>query len=165
MKKRTINELDISLVAMVLMAVITITGAVTSCARVQYVPVERVRTVTQTLRDTVVSVQLERETVAQTVADTTSTVETRYARSVATWHGARAVLEHRITTKEQPIEVQVKYVERRIVDSVPAPYPIYVDKPVDRPVRMPLRWWERMFLYMGIAASGGVAIWVVKKVK
>lgn len=139
--------------------------ALSSCARVQYVPVERVRTVTQTLRDTVVTIKLEKETVAQTVADTTSTVETRYARSVATWHGSSSTLEHRITTKEQPIEVQVKYVERRIVDSVPAPYPVYVDKPVDKPVRMPLRWWERMFLYMGLAAAGGGVFWMVKKLR
>lgn len=147
-----------------LVALIGCKAALTSCTRTQYIPLERVRTVTQTLRDTVVEVILDKESSSQTVADTTSTVETRYARATATWHGNRRELEHSITTKDQPIEVQVKYVDRLIVDSVPAPYPIYVDKPVDKPTRMPLRWWEKIFFYMGLASAGGVVFWAVRKI-
>lgn len=74
----------ISKVAFMLVGIVLL---VASCSRKIYIPVEKTVTVTETVRDTVVQVQLEKEYVKVITPDTTSTVETKYARSTATYHG------------------------------------------------------------------------------
>ena len=117
------------------------------------------------MRDTVVEVQLEREYVKQVIPDTTSTVETKYARSTAIWHGDTETLEHSIENKPDSIPVRIQYIERKEVIEKPVPYPVEVKVPVDRPVRMPLRWWERIFMYSGVAALGGGALWLIIRIR
>lgn len=75
----------ISKVAFMLVGIVLLVAA---CSRKIYIPVEKTVTVTETVRDTVVQVQLEKEYVKVITPDTTSTVETKYARSTATYHGS-----------------------------------------------------------------------------
>lgn len=128
-----------------------------------YVPIETTTTVTETVRDTIVQVQVETETVTQVVRDTTSTVETRYARSTATWHDG--TLEHMIENKTDSIPVNVRYIDREKIVEKPVPYP--VEKPVyiDKPVRMPLRWYEVVLQGIGIAALGALVLRIALFVK
>lgn len=135
------------------------------CTKTLYVPVETKITVKETVRDTIIDVQLEREYVKQITPDTTSMVETKYARATAIWYGSRGLLEHSIENKKDSIPVHTQYVEREVEIEKPAPYPFYIDKPVDIPVRMPLRWYEKIFMYIGIAATGGGIIWAVVRFK
>lgn len=144
-----------------LLAVFLLAG----CAKTIYVPVESKITVKETVRDTVIDVQLEREYVKQIVPDTTSTVETKYARATAVWHGVSGTLEHAIENKADSIPVRIQYVGREVEVEKPAPYPVEVEVPVDRPVRMPLRWYERILQYLGIATLGGGVLWVVARFK
>ena len=126
---------------------------------------EKTVTVTETVRDTVVQVQLEKEYVKVITPDTTSTVETKYARSTATYHGESGLLEHDIENKQDSIPVKVVYKEKEVVKEVPAPYPVEVEKKVEVPKRMPLRWWEKIFFYTGIATVGGGIFWLIRKFK
>lgn len=129
--------------------IILITLFFVSCAKSLYIPIERTRTITETLHDTVIITKLEHETQSQILRDTTSTVQTKYAISTAVWHGAVGQLEHNIMTKDTPFEVRVQYVERVVVDSIPVPYSVEVEKIVEKPTRMPLRWWERWLVWIG----------------
>lgn len=138
--------------------------ALTSCWA-KYIPVEKKVTVTETVRDTVVKVRTEKEYVKQTVPDTTSTVETKYARSTAVWHGDTGMLEHTIENKPDSIEVTVQYVDRRVEVEKPVPYPVERTVYKDKPVRMPLRWYERILQYLGAAVLGFGVFWVALRIK
>ena len=59
----------------------------------------------------------------------------------------------------------VVYKEKEVVKEVPAPYPVEVEKKVEVPKRMPLRWWEKIFFYTGIATVGGGIFWLIRKFK
>lgn len=135
----------------------------TSCAKTLYIPVERTRTITETLHDTVVITKLEKETTKQTLRDTTSTIETKYAISTATWHSTVGELSHELSTKDTPFEVRIQYVERVVVDSIPVPYPVEVEKLVDKPTRLPLRWWESLFMWIGVITMIAFGIWIIRK--
>ncbi|MFK2383296.1 hypothetical protein ACIXN7_05825 [Bacteroides fragilis] len=134
------------------------------CSKKIYVPVETKVTVKETVRDTIIDVQLEREYIKQVVPDTTSIVETKYAISTAIWHGDSGTMEHMITNKTDTIQVSGKVKESEKVTEKPAPYPVYIDKAVDRPVRMPLRWYEKILVYIGTVALGGGVFWIIAKV-
>ena len=132
------------------------------CSR-KYIPVETKITVKETVRDTVVIVKTEKEYVRENTQDTASTVETKYAKSTAVWHGNSRMLEHTIENKENGIPVRIQYIDHEVEVKVPAPYPVEVEVPVDRPVRMPLRWWERILQYAGVAALGGGVLWGINR--
>lgn len=138
---------------------------ITACSRKIFIPVEKTVTVTETVRDTVVQVQIEKEYVKSITPDTTSTIETKYARSTATYHGESGLLEHDIENKQDCIPVKVVYKDKEIVKEVPAPYPVEVEKKVEVPTRMPLRWWEKIFFYAGMATVGGGVFWLLRKFK
>lgn len=152
----------ISKVAFMLVGIVLLVAA---CSRKIYIPVEKTVTVTETVRDTVVQVQLEKEYVKVIIPDTTSTVETKYARSTATYHGQSGLLEHDIENKQDSIPVKVVYKDREVIKEVPAPYPVEVEKKVEVPKRMSLRWWEKIFFYTGIATVGGGIFWLIRKFK
>lgn len=130
-----------------------------------YVPTEKKVTIKETVRDTIVDVQIEREYVKQAVLDTTSTVETKYAKSTAIWHGDSGTMEHTIENKPDSISICIQYVDRKVEVEKPAPYPVEVEKPVDRFVRMPLRWWESILVNCGGAALGCGVLWFVARLK
>lgn len=137
----------------ILKKALIITGVfltISSCTRKIYIPVEKTVTKTETVRDTIVQVKIEKEYVKNITPDTTSTVETKYARSTATYHGDTGILEHDIENKEDSIPVKVVYTDKEVIKEVPAPYPIEVEKKVEVPTRMPLRWWEKIFFYTGL---------------
>ena len=138
---------------------------ITACSRKIFIPVEKTVTVTETVRDTVVQVQIEKEYVKSITPDTTSTIETKYACSTATYHGESGLLEHNIENKQDCIPVKVVYKDKEIVKEVPAPYPVEVEKKVEVPTRMPLRWWEKIFFYAGMATVGGGVFWLLRKFK
>lgn len=138
---------------------------IAACSRKIYIPVEKTVTVTETVRDTVVQVQIEKEYVKNITPDTTSTVETKYARSTATYHGESGLLEHDIENKQDSIPVKVVYKDKEVIKEIPAPYPVEVEKKVEVPTRMPLRWWEKIFFYTGIATVGGGVFWLLRKFK
>lgn len=138
---------------------------IAACSRKIYIPVEKTVTVTETVRDTVVQVQIEKEYVKNITPDTTSTVETKYARSTATYHGESGLLEHDIENKQDSIPVKVVYKDKEVIKEIPAPYPVEVEKKVEVPTRMPLRWWEKIFSYAGIATVGGGVFWLLRKFK
>ena len=102
----------ISKVAFMLVGIVLLVAA---CSRKIYIPVEKTVTVTETVRDTVVQVQLEKEYVKVITPDTTSTVETKYARSTATYHGESGLLEHDIENKQDSIPVKVVYKDREVI--------------------------------------------------
>lgn len=148
--------------ALMLMGIVLMIAA---CSRKIYIPVEKTVTVTETVRDTVVQVQIEKEYVKNITPDTTSTVETKYARSTATYHGQSGLLEHDIENKQDSIPVKVVYKDKEVIKEIPAPYPVEVEKKVEVPTRMPLRWWEKIFFYTGIATVGGGVFWLLRKFK
>lgn len=154
---KRILEKALMLVGIVLM--------IAACSRKIYIPVEKTVTVTETVRDTVVQVQIEKEYVKNITPDTTSTVETKYARSTATYHGESGLLEHDIENKQDSIPVKVVYKDKEVIKEIPAPYPVEVEKKVEVPTRMPLRWWEKIFFYTGIATVGGGVFWLLRKFK
>ena len=92
----------ISKVAFMLVGIVLLVAA---CSRKIYIPVEKTVTVTETVRDTVVQVQLEKEYVKVITPDTTSTVETKYARSTATYHG-EPLLTHTLTHYQLPFTIR-----------------------------------------------------------
>jgi len=130
---------------------------VAGCTKYQYIPVEKEITVKETLHDTIIEVQVEREYVSQILPDTVSVVETKYAKAVATWHGNSATLEHTIENKAGGVEAQVKYVTRETVIEKTSPYP------VETPIRMPLRWHEQALQLIGLVALIGGAVWAIAK--
>lgn len=134
------------------------------CSR-KYIPVETKVTIKETVRDTVVIVKTEKEYVRENTQDTISTVETKYAKSTAVWHGNSGILEHTIENKENGISVRIQYIDHEVEVKVPTPYPVEVEVPVDRPVRMPLRWYERILQYLGITTLGGGVLWAGARFK
>lgn len=134
-----------------------------SCSKKVYVPVEKVVTTTEIIRDTIIQVQIEKESVGNTTSDTTSTVETKYARSTATYHGETGILEHNIENKQDSILVKVVYRDKEVTKEVPTPYPVEVEKKVEVPKRMPLRWWEKIFFYAGMFSIGFRVFLIARK--
>jgi hypothetical protein len=115
-----------------------------SCkTKMVYVPVERVRTETVTLKDTIVDVRLELIRDSVTVPDSVSYLTNKYAYS---WAGMKdGVLSHSLSTWGTPIPVEVKYVEKLIVDSVPVPYEVKVIEYRDKPLTA----WQKVRMYIG----------------
>ena len=119
------------------------------CTRRVYVPVERTTTVTEILRDTVVTLRLKQVhdtvTIESLGRDTTSYLENGTHFSRATWKDGK--LGHSLgTLPDASVKdtLQVKYVIVR--DSIPYPVPVEVEKK--------LTWWERQKLEYGGFAIG-----------
>lgn len=136
-----------------------------SCSKKIYVPVEKIITEKEVVRDTVIHTTIEKEYVKNVTPDTTSTVETKYSISTATYHGDTGILEHDIQNKQDSIPVEVKYIEKEVEKKVPEPYPVEVEKKIEVPTRMPLRWWEQILCYLGVAFIGYVGISIFSKLR
>lgn len=116
--------------------------------------IERVREITKTVKDTVIDVRIVHEKTEAVIASSdTSNLETLYARSAAWYDGAN--LYHWLENKKGSIQTPAQIPETIIRDSIPKPYPVYIDKPVNVPTRLPLRWYEKVFMYIGVALTGG----------
>lgn len=147
------------------LVLVVVVFMVAACNRKIYIPVEKTVTVTETVRDTVVQVNIKKEYVKKITPDTTSIVETKYARSTATYHGELGLLEHDIENKLDSIPIKIMYKNREVIKKIPTPYSVEVEKKVEVPTRMPLRWWEKIFFYVGILTVGCGVFWLVKKFK
>lgn len=145
-----------------ILVIVFMTTVFIGCKTV-YIPVERVVQIRETVIDTVVSFVPVPEYVHIVTKDTTSTVETTYAISTASL--ASGFLHHDIENKKDTISVRICYITRDSVIKEPAPYPVYVDKVVEKSVRMPMRWWEKIVFYIGIAAIGGGVVWIFLRIR
>ncbi len=130
-----------------------------------FVPVKEIHIEKEIVRDTIISVKLEKEYIKQTTPNRYSFLENKYAKSTASFDSISGLLSHDLNTKDEEIPFKIKYIEKTTTDSIQTPYPVYVDRPVDKPVRMLLRWWEAIFMYIGMVAVGGSACWIVMRFK
>lgn len=112
--------------------------------KIEYVPVETIKTITETLRDTIVDVRLVpyKEEV-ETEADS-SYLENPYAYSFAFWDGLK--LRHSLGIFDKPIPSRVQYLDRIVEIEVEKPYPVkgdtvYVNK---------LSWWQSTLVALGV---------------
>ena len=133
-----------------------------SC-KTKYVPVETTITKVETIRDTVVNVQLEKEYIHVSVKDTVSFLETKYAESTAAWHGNTSLLEHSIKNKEAPIEIQVQYIDKETIKEVQMPYEVIKEISVEKDLTK----WQKLRINIGnillISLSVLVVFFIFKK--
>jgi hypothetical protein len=115
---------------------------------------------TVTLKDTIVDVRMELIRDSATVPDSVSYLTNKYAYSWAGMTGG--VLTHSLSTWGAPIPVEVKYVEKLIVDSVPVPYEVKVIEYRDKQ----LTWWQKTRIAIGdivlFALAGGIVAFIIK---
>ena len=142
--RRKLLLIFLGVVAFVLMFVLF-----SGCSKRVYVPVERTTTVYETLRDTLVEVELKevRDTVTiETVGgDTLSYLHNDIAYSFASIEGGK--LGHSLGIRPGTkllFSMQMKFIH--IVDSIPYPVTVEVEKK--------LTWWQRMKMEYGGFAIG-----------
>lgn len=122
-----------------------------------YVPVHSVTTVTETVRDTVIDVQLVPYKDSVTVRDTVSRLENPYASSVAVW--SEGTLSHSLSVKDISVPVKTEYREIVRTDSIRVPYP--VDKIIEKNV---LRWWQSALMWAGGSVLLLIIIFLIRKI-
>ena len=121
--------------------------SLTSCkTKTVYVPVERVRTETVTVKDTITEIKLEHIRDSVSVPDSASYLSNKYAYSYARITGG--ILSHSLSTHPVSIPVEVKYIEKTITDSIPVPYEVKVYEYKDKP----LSWWQSTRMRIGEAS-------------
>ncbi|MDR1344375.1 MAG: hypothetical protein LBJ39_03385 [Tannerellaceae bacterium] len=132
----------------------------------EYVPVERIVHETVTVRDTVVTIQLEqvRDSVIIPLAlDTASFLENSYAYSYALV--AEGNLTHSLGTQKTPVAVKTEYIETYRIDSIP-----YIQEvPVpgkDVIIHSPTFWQKVQYIILGIIiALAGLIVCRLFKLK
>lgn len=142
--RRKLILILLGMIAFVLMFVMF-----SGCSKRVYVPVERTTTVYETLRDTLVEVELKEVHDTVTIetfgGDTLSYLHNDLAYSFASIEGGKLghSLGIRPGTKLQ-LPMQMKFIH--IVDSIPYPVTVEVEKK--------LTWWQRMKMEYGGFAMG-----------
>lgn len=133
------------------------------CTKKVYVPIEKTVTITQ--RDTIVKVRIEHEYKVDTVGrDTTSVLETKYAVSTAKYDSKKGKLDHILENKSTD-SIPIKIIVKEKVVKEPQPYSVEVPVEVKVPTRMPLRWYEKLFIGLGVGFIGVVCGFLYKKIK
>ena len=128
----------------------------TACrTKTVYVPIERKTVEIVTLKDTVVNVRLENIRDSISTPDSTSYLSNKYAYSRAEVRGGK--LNHSLGMWPVDIPVEVRYIERIRVDSIPVPYEVKVFEYQT----MPLRWWERSLMFTGFVAIVGLIAFLI----
>lgn len=112
--------------------------------KTEYIPVETVKTITETVRDTVVDVKLVpyREEIA-TPKDS-SYLENPYAYSWAWFDGK--LLHHNLGIFDRPTPTKIQYIDRVVEVEVEKPYPVKGDTEYTNI----LKWWQTMFIGLGV---------------
>lgn len=134
-----------------------------SCTKKIYVPVHSTTTITETVRDTVVRVDLQLYRDSVTTPDTISHLSNPYCESWARVSGG--MLYHSLRSSGDSIPVKVQKMERLRVDSITVPYP------VDRPVYIDksLSGWQKIRMQIGDVSMGvllvSIIFWLIKKIK
>lgn len=93
-----------------------------SCSKkIVYVPVNHTETVTETLRDTIVTFKPVTEYVFNKTSDSISRLETSYA--ISTCKTINGIMTHQLENKDTNINIQIqyKYIDRIKIDSVGYP--------------------------------------------
>ena len=89
--------------------------------KIVYVPVNHTETITETLRDTVVTFKPVIEYVFNKTSDSISRLETSYA--ISTCKTINGIMTHQLENKDTNINIQIqyKYIDRIKIDSVGYP--------------------------------------------
>lgn len=133
---------------------ITLLLLLTCCTRMVYVPVESVKTITKTERDTIIEVSTPYERVVNSTVDTTSVISTRYATSTA--EVSNGILRHELTqhARKDSVKTQIVYIHE--TDSIPFAVPY----PVPEQYVPPWCWWLSVIAFILICVS--ISIYVKK---
>ncbi|MDH6304595.1 hypothetical protein M2459_001330 [Parabacteroides sp. PF5-5] len=127
----------------IILAAIFVALAIGCKTKTVYVPVERVTTETVTVKDTIVETKLELIRDSVSVPDSMSYLANKYAYSWAEIKEGR--LNHSLSMLPVLIPVEIQYIERHRIDSIPAPYPVEVIKKVEKE----LSWWQSARIRIG----------------
>ena len=131
-----------------------------ACTKTVYVPVETVRTVTKTERDTVVQVKIKRESVFVRTRDTIARAETSIAEAEARVSGGQLALDLR--NKDTTIAAETKVVVINTVDSIPYAVPT----PIEVKIRS-VAWYDKVIRWAGLAvlvlSAFGITIFDIRK--
>lgn len=131
-----------------------------ACTKTVYVPVETVRTVTKTERDTVVQVKIERESVFVRTRDTIARAETSVAEAEARVSDGKLALDLR--NKDDPVDVKTKVEIIHTIDSIP----YVVPTPIEAKIRH-VAWYDKVIRWAGLAilvlSAFGVTIFDIRK--
>jgi hypothetical protein len=111
----------------------------------QYIPVETVKTVTETLRDTIIEVKLEVHNDTVALPDTVSHLKNKYAESWAKW--SNGLLMHSLKILDTPIPVKATVKDTHKIDSIRVPYPVKGDTVY---IEKKLSWWQTLFIWTGV---------------
>ena len=123
---------------------ILITFFIVACTKMIYVPVERVRTVTNTERDTIIKIKPVKEMVYVVTRDTIARARTSYAEAEASLTSGQLALNLQNLDVEIPVETKI--LETFIRDSVP--YPVEVTKYEE--VRY-VPWYDKVIRWLALA--------------
>lgn len=128
----------------------------------QYVPVETVKTVTETLRDTIIEVKLEVHNDTVALPDTVSYLKNKYVESWAKY--SKGLLMHSLKILDTPIPVKATVKDTHKVDSISVPYPVKGDTVY---IEKKLSWWQTLFIWTGgifwLLAIVASVIWISKR--
>lgn len=90
-----------------------------------YVPVKETETITETIRDTIIDVQLVPYKDSIVTKDTVSYLNNKYAYSWAKW--SNGMLYHSLGILDVKHPVEIKYVDREVKKEIQVPYPVKGD--------------------------------------
>lgn len=129
------------------------------CSKKVYVPVEKVTTITETIRDTVIEIQLEQLKDSVVTPDTINHLQNKYADSWAMFSGGR--LHHSLNSRAARLPVHIQVVDR--VKNILEPKITTVDKIIYKDKE--LTWWQRIRIFVGDLALIGLFICLIIKTK
>lgn len=115
-----------------------------ACTKTVYVPVDRVRTVTNTERDTIIKIKPVKEMVYVVTRDTIARARTSYAEAEASLTSGQLALNLQNLDVEIPVETKI--LETFIRDSVP--YPVEVTK-YEKIRYVP--WYDKVIRWLALA--------------
>ena len=131
-----------------------------ACTKTVYVPVDRVRTVTNTERDTIIKIKPVKEMVYVVTRDTIARARTSYAEAEASLTSGQLALNLQNLDVEIPVETKV--LETFIRDSVP--YPVEVTKYEE--VRY-VPWYDKVIRWLALACiilnAFGINVFDIRK--
>ena len=131
-----------------------------ACTKTVYVPVDRVRTVTNTERDTIIKIKPVKEMVYVVTRDTIARARTSYAEAEASLTSGQLALNLQNLDVEIPVETKI--LETFIRDSVP--YPVEVTK--YEGVRY-VPWYDKVIRWLALACiilnAFGINVFDIRK--
>lgn len=132
-----------------------------ACTKTIYVPVERVRTVTNTERDTIIKIKPVKEMVYVVTRDTIARAKTSYAEAEASLTSGQLALNLQNLDVEIPVETKI--LETFIRDSVP--YPVEVTK-YEKIRYVP--WYDKVIRWLALACiilnAFGINLFDIRKI-